>query len=88
MKLYIENNVVFAIGAAINVIDAIDNFEFFAWGMDSDSGQFRTNNENWLLATELSRQISQASQPESADVNELVRLRIENRQFVIPPAIQ
>ena len=87
LRLCLENNPRFGVDTASNVIDAIDNFEYFAWNIEPDCGPFTGNDDNWLLKTELDRQISDSMVVRDFNATKIGRLRIENRQFVVPAAI-
>ena len=39
-----------AVDSAIHVVDAIDNFELFAWQSIKGSGAFDGSNDYWLLS--------------------------------------
>jgi hypothetical protein len=87
LELCLRDEMELATASGVYVIDAIDNFELFAWNSVAASGEFRESKEYWLLSTELARQIHQAAQVVEIGRAELIGLRIENRQYAIPPAI-
>lgn len=87
LELCFSDDVDLATNSAENVIDAIDNYELYAWQSVPGSGEFQESQNYWLLEAELVRQVRQASQVMSMGHDGLVRMLIENRQFVVPPAV-
>lgn len=87
IELCSQDDVAVAIDIAFSVIDAIDNFEYFAWSAEPKGGEFQGDDQNELLQHELRRQLNQAGLVKGADLELRKRLRIENRLFRIPPAV-
>ncbi len=87
LELCFSDDVELATNSAVNVIDAIDNFELFAWNSAPGLGEFQESPNYWLLQGELVRQIRQANQVISAAHDDQVRILVENKQFAVPPAV-
>lgn len=87
LRLCMTGEIEHALDAATNVIDAIDNFEFFAWESEPGNVPFVANDSNWLLAEEVAYQLKLSRGMGKVGDSVVTRYRVENRLHYLPAAV-